>query len=504
MERNLRNDVLASVVVFLVALPLSLGIALASGAPIMAGIIAAAVGGIVVGLMGGAPLQVSGPAAGLTVIVYGVVQQFGWPTACLVTAIAGAIQIALGLSGIARMALALSPAVVHGMLAGIGVTIAVAQFQVVLGSSPQSGVIKNLIAMPGHLSATNVMAVMLGALALGILILWPKLPKAIRSIPGPLVAVAVPTIISVMIPMKVTRIDLPANLTDGLRLPGLPASNLWVAVIMSAVMIALVASVESLLSAVATDKMHKGARANLDRELVGQGAANTLSGLIGGLPVTGVIVRSTANIASGATTRLSAILHGVWIVVFAALLGSVLESIPLAALAGLLVHVGVKLVNVKDIKELRHHGELPVYLVTLFGVVCIDLVVGVGLGLAVSLFMVLRRMATTEIKVQKVEATNHLIVNGSLTFLNVPKLMETLSAVPPKEKVVVEIHTDFMDHAAFEAVHAWEHSYRSSGGEVEIVETYEPWYARRKDEQPKIAKTPVFRTEPLFVGKGGE
>jgi carbonic anhydrase len=495
LNPNIKKDILASVVVFLVALPLSLGIALASGAPIIAGVIAAAMGGIVAGLLGGAPLQVSGPAAGLTVIVYGVVQQFGWQTACLITLLAGLIQLALGFSKVARAALAISPAVVHGMLAGIGVTIAVAQAQVVLGGAPSSGVLKNLAKMPEHLSAVNPAALMLGVLSIAVLVLWPKLPKSVQAVPAPLVAVVVPTLLSVFIPVTVKRIDLPENLLGALKMPVLPEASQFGAILMSALIIALVASVESLLCAVATDKLHNGKRADLDKELIGQGAANALSGLVGGLPITGVIVRSSANVNAGATSRVSAILHGVWILVCVLLVGGLLEFIPLAALAGLLVHVGIKLVNLNHIKELREHRELPVYLVTLFGVVVFDLIMGVGFGLALSLFMVLRRMATTQIRVETRADRTWVFVNGTMTFMNVPKLVQTLNAMQPGQKVNVEIHTDFMDHAAFEALHTWENTYTAGGGEVFISETYEPWYEQASQSKPQVHKSLIVLTD---------
>lgn len=499
MNPTLKKDILASIVVFLVALPLSLGIAFASGAPIVAGIVAAAMGGIVAGLLGGAPLQVSGPAAGLTVIVYGVVQQHGWQVTCLVTAIAGLIQLLLGFSKIARAALLISPAVVHGMLAGIGITIAVAQAQVVLGSSPQSGVIKNLLKLPEHLGALNPAALALGLLSIGILVLWAKLPAKVQSVPAPLVAVVVPTLVSLAIPVTVKRIELPANLLGAIKLPVLPETNMWTAVLTSAFIVAMVASVESLLCAVATDRMHNGKRADLDRELIGQGAANTISGLLGGLPVTGVIVRSSANVNAGAETRLSAILHGVWILVFALLLGSLLNTIPLAALAGLLVHVGVKLVNKHHINGLRLHHELPVYFVTLAGVVFTDLIKGVAMGLGLSLFMVLRRMATTEIKIQNEIESIDINVNGTLTFMAVPRLVQKLNSIERGKKVNLEIRTDFMDHAAFEAVHTWESTYIAGGGEVEINESYEPWYAKASRKEPQIHKSLIVQPDRPLV-----
>lgn len=500
-KSEIKTNILSSIVVFLVAIPLSLGIALASGAPIISGVIAAVVGGIVVGILGGAPLQVSGPAAGLTVLVYGVVHKFGWPTACLITVIAGLIQLALGASKVARAALAISPAVVHGMLAGIGVVIAVAQFQVVLGGSPGSSVLANLGRLPGHLAGLNPNALVLGVVSIAVLLLWPKLPKQVQAIPAPLVAVALPTIISVALNMPVKRIELPADLLGGIKLPQLPEGNMIVPVLTAALTIAMVASVESLLSAVATDKLHRHDRANLDRELIGQGAGNTLSGLLGGLPITGVIVRSSANIAAGATSRLSTILHGVWILAFVALFGSLLESIPLAALAGLLVHVGVKLVKIKDIKELAQHRELPAYFATLLGVVFIDLIAGVGIGLAISFFMVFRRMATTEVTVSYGGGVTYVKMHGTLTFMNVPRLMKTLNTIPAGERVEMELHADFMDHAAFEAIHSWERSYLDTGGQVAISESHEEWYVPAKEHQPRVSKTTTGR-QPVLTGAG--
>jgi carbonic anhydrase len=501
LVQNLKKDVLASIVVFLVAIPLSLGIAFASGAPIIAGVIAAAVGGIVVGSLGGAPLQVSGPAAGMTVIVFGVVQSLGWQAACLATAIAGVIQIVLGKSKIARMALAISPAVMYGMLAGIGITIVTAQLQVVLGGTPASGVIKNLAQIPQTVAGANLAAVALGAMAFGILLLWPKVPKKVQLLPGALVAVAVPTLVSVALNFPVKRIELPSDILGQIKLPTMPAPDLVGPLLASALTIALVASVESLLSAAATDKLHQGPRADLDKELVGQGAANTVSGLLGGLPVTGVIVRSSANINAGAQSRLSSILHGVWVLVFVLLLGSLLESIPLAALAGLLVHVGVKLVDAKQIRLLAQHRELPVYLVTVAGVAGLDLITGVGLGLGLSLFLVLRRMATTEMRLSYGQGFTRVEINGSLTFLNVPRLMQTLNTIPPGERVEVEIHADFMDHAAFESLHSWERSYLKTGGQLSISEPHEEWYAPATQNLPRSRKSPIVTREGALVSE---
>ena len=186
------------------------------------------------------------------------------------------------------------------------------------------------------------------------------------------------------------RVDLPGGLLDAIAFPLLPQGD-WAALAGGMLTVALIASVESLLSAVAVDRMHTGPRTKVDRELLGQGAANTMSGMLGGLPVTGVIVRSSANVAAGARTRLSAVLHGVWIAVFALLLAGLVEMIPLAALAGLLVVVGAKLVDRADIRAARDHGELIVYVGTVVGVLALNLLEGVGIGLALAGLLVLRR-----------------------------------------------------------------------------------------------------------------
>jgi carbonic anhydrase len=484
---------LASIVVFLVALPLSLGIALASGAPVIAGLIAAACGGIVVGLLGGAPLQVSGPAAGLTIIVAGIVAKFGWPTTCLIVLIAGLIQLALGYLRIARAALAITPAVVHGMLAGIGLTIAIAQLCVVFGAPkpPSPGAFGNLQALPSLVSNTHVPSILLGGLALGILFLWPKMPKKVQAVPGPLVAVLLPTVISVAGNFTMERVNLPDKLTEGFLFPSLPAdSSLWGGILIAAATIALVASVESLLSAVATDKMHDAPRADLDRELIGQGAANAISGALGGLPVTGVIVRSSANIRSGATTKRSAILHGVWIVLFVALFSPHIERIPLAVLAGLLVHVGIRLVSMHHIKDLAKHRELPVYTVTALGVTFFGLLTGVGVGLALSFIILLRRMSHANIRMSRVDGRCNVVVDGALTFLTVPKLVQTLSEIPRGCDADIDLHVDFMDHAAFEALHDWEQGHLRGGDKVNIVEHREEWYEERQGDSPMVRKAP--------------
>lgn len=482
---DLRRDLPASLVVFLVAVPLSLGIALASDAPIIAGLIGAIAGGIVTGLLAGAPLQVSGPAAGLTVVVAGFVHQFGWQTMCLITACAGVLQFVMGYFKVARGALMIAPSVVHGMLAGIGITIAIAQLHVVLGGSPASSPVANLLALPARLTQINPGAAMLGAITIALLVIWKRLkPGKLKAIPGALVAVATATLISIMLDSQVARVDLPE--TFSFTAPTMPTD--WAPFLIAVVTVALIASVESLLCAVATDKLHTGARCDLDKELSAQGAGNLVSGLLGGLPITGVIVRSSANINSDAATRWSAIFHGIWILLCVLFLGSVIESIPLAVLAGLLVHTGANLVNMHHIKELRKHNEAFIYFATVLGVTGINLLAGVGLGLALSVFFVLRRLSMTEVRREQRDGNWHVVVEGSLTFASVPKLMTELGKLPAASTVYIDLAVDFIDHSAFEALHGWRQNHERAGGKVDIDETHEEWYRPALEGTPRHGK----------------
>ncbi|WP_344153815.1 bifunctional SulP family inorganic anion transporter/carbonic anhydrase [Kribbella yunnanensis] len=463
----LHHDLPASLVVFLIAIPLSLGIAAASGAPLIAGLVAAVVGGVVAGALGGSPLQVSGPAAGLTVVVAGLVGQFGWAATAGITCAAGVVQILLGVTRIGRLALSLSPAVVHGMLAGIGVTIAVQQLHVVLGGQAQSSLIANLAALPGRLVAHHPHSVLVGVLTVAILLVWPRLSK-VNVVPAPLVAVVAVTALAAVWMPDVTRVNLPDQPLQELILPAIPDGT--PGQIMAAVLtVALVASVESLLSAVAVDKLHNGKRSNLDRELIGQGAANAVSGALGGMPVTGVIVRSSTNVAAGAKSRASAIMHGLWIAAFVLAAGSMLELIPMAALAGVLLVTGLRLVQLAHIRTLRRHDELLVYVVTGAGVAVLGLAEGVLIGLVLAIARVLYRLSRATVTVTEQDDGWWTVqIRGTLVFLGVSSLIRTLRSIPTGARVRVDLSVNHLDHAAYEAIEDWRRGHLARGGSVEL------------------------------------
>jgi carbonic anhydrase len=479
-------DLSASLAVFLIALPLSLGIALATGAPLRAGLVAAAVGGIVAGRLGGCPLQVSGPAAGLTVVTADLIHRYGWRATCGITVLAGLAQLGLGCLRVARGALAVSPAVVHGMLAGIGITIAVAQLHIVLGGTPDSSVLANLRALPAQLADPHPAAVAMGTLTLALLTAWPHVPGRARHvlgrIPAALVAVAGATAVAGLTGPGLPRVDLPSWSSHALAgLPDGPAFGIAAAVLTTT----LVCSVQSLLGAVAVDKLVAGrpgppvrggraGRADLDRELLGQGAANIVSGALGGLPVAGVAVRSTANVTSGAVSRNSTMLHGVLVVAAALLMVPLLERIPLASLAALVMAVGIRMVSLLHIRTVTRHREVPVYAATTVGGVFLGVLQGVAVGVATAVALALHRLARTRITHEEKEGVHHVQVRGQLTFLAVPRLSQALHLVPQGAHAVVELRGSFMDHAAYESLHDWRSTHTVRGGTAELTGRHRP------------------------------
>ncbi|MEU2726868.1 SulP family inorganic anion transporter [Streptomyces griseoviridis] len=472
-------DLSASIAVFLIALPLSLGIALATGAPLQAGLVAAAVGGLVAGRLGGSPLQVSGPAAGLTVVTADLIHRYGWRTTCAITVLAGVAQLGLGCLRVARTALAVSPAIVHGMLAGIGVTIAVAQLHIVLGGTPESSVLDNLRALPAQVAGPHPAAVSVGVLTLTLLLLWPRVPgragRLLRTVPAALVAVAGATAVASLTGLTVPRVELPSWSSHALAgLPEGPVLGIAAAVLTTT----LVCSVQSLLGAVAVDKLVSArpglttrvGRSDLDRELLGQGTANVVSGALGGLPVAGVAVRSSANVNAGAVSRNSTLLHGVLVVAAALLMVPLLELIPLAALAALVMSVGIQMVSLHHIRTVTRHREVLVYVVTTLGVVLFGVLQGVILGVAVAVAVAMHRLARTRITHEEKEGAHHIHVRGQLTFLAVPRLSRALHLVPHGTRAVVRLDGSFMDHAAYESLQDWQKTHTAQGGTVELTD----------------------------------
>lgn len=479
----LSRDLPSSLVVFLVAIPLCLGIAIASGVPVAMGLISGVVGGVVVGLLAGSPLQVSGPAAGLAVIVFGFVEQYGVAMLGPVLIAAGLLQIVAGFLRIGSWFRAISPAVVHGMLAGIGILIILGQLHVLMGARPAAGGIENVVAMDetlgrlwGESVTTEAIALLVGLISLLAMVGWEKArPKSLALLPGALVGVAVGTVLTAVLRLPIPRVEVPASLFDSLALPTLEsfAGLAQPGVIMATLVIAVIASAETLLSAAAVDRMHDGTRTRFNKELLAQGVGNGLCGLLGGLPITGVIVRSSANIQAGARTRASAVLHGVWILGLVALLPGLLALVPLTALAAVLLVTGWRLIGLHHVRHLfAHHGYVPVGIwgATVTMVVMEDLLIGVGLGLALSLIQVaphLRRKLVLE----RLEQDDEIRVGlaGAATCKDVPALLDTLEGLPEGRSVrLVGADLRYMDHTSAETISEWVRRETRTGRRVEV------------------------------------
>ncbi|MBR2536625.1 MAG: SulP family inorganic anion transporter [Hyphomicrobium sp.] len=481
------SDLLASIVVFLVALPLCMGIAIASNMPIAAGLVTGIIGGIIVGSIAGSPLQVSGPAAGLAVLVWQLVEQFGIPTVGVIVFFAGLIQMLAGVLKLGQWFRAVSPAVIHGMLAGIGILILVSQFHVMFDSAPLGSGIKNLIGIPGTLMSAigngghQLSAGMIGALTIASIFAWATYaPKSLKVLPAPLVGVAVGMIAAnILHPDGIRYVTVPdaifQNLMSGATLPSFEGllRILEPAVLIGAVSVAFIASAETLLCATAVDAMHSGVRTKYDRELTAQGFGNSLCGLLGGLPMTGVIVRSGANVEAGAKTRASTILHGIWLLLFVALIPWTLGYIPMAALAAVLVYTGYKLAYPKIVPQLRKYGtaEVLIYAITIIMIVSTDLLKGVVTGLVLSLLKLLYAFSRLDVRKEETPAQNRIDLHfdGSATLVRLPILARALETLKPGSNVYVHIgELDYIDHACLDLLGNWEKQHKATGGTLTI------------------------------------
>ena len=505
LAQNWKTDLMSGFIIFLIALPLSLGIALASGAPPIAGIITAIIGGILVSLLSGSHLTINGPAAGLIVIVLGAIEALGegdlaagFRYALAVGVVCGAIQIVLGLIKAGKMTNFFPLSVVHGMLAGIGVIIMSRQIHVALGATVDTahGVIPSewpvlhglnpLLAIPQSIMNLAPSVAIIGAVSIGIMIFWPMLKQVARFVPAPLVAAAAG--VGLAIALGVANqpqfmLDLPeGGLLGGLTSPDFSKiasgdSIRWI------VAYVFVASLESLLTTAAIDKMDPyKRRSNMNREFIGKGAGNMLSSLIGGLPMIAEVVRSSANVFNGARTRWSNFFHGGFILLAVVAAPFALEMIPLAALAGILVVVGFRLAHPRQFVHALHIGkeELLFMVVALVIVVAEDLLFGVLAGVLVGLITALVRgtslgnLFKPRIEQMEDEASGRITLRprGALGFGNFVGVRSRLDALPAGKTVVLDFsEARFIDHTVVERLEDWEAEYERDGGHVERIGT---------------------------------
>ena len=467
--KEFRQDAPASIVVFFVAVPLCLGIALASGAPLFAGLIAGIVGGIVVGGASGSALGVSGPAAGLALIVLNAIATLGGSFEAFLVAVvlAGLLQVALGYAGLGGIAYYFPSSVIKGMLTGIGLLIILKQFPHAIGSvrpPDQELVTAGGDAALGHIGAfiesMSPAAVIVTVISLTLLITWEQVLaprwKLFKLIPGPLAAVMVGMLLNTLMQRgtvpwapdahQLVAIPEPASVREFFAQFSRPdfsvLSNANVYVI--AVVLALIASIETLLCVEATDRLDPQKRITpTNVELKAQGLGNIVSGLLGGLPVTQVIVRSSANIAFGGRTKLSAILHGVLILVSVATIPQVLNLIPLATLASILLIVGYKLAKPALFAQMYRHGweQFLPFVATVVGILATDLLRGIGIGLAVAVAIVLRHNLRNPFMMSQHAPGSpeyRIVLAEEVSFLNKGRILQQLQLIPEHSQLLID------------------------------------------------------------------
>ena len=508
---ELKHDLPASIVVFFVAVPLCLGIALASGAPLFAGIIAGIVGGIVVGVASGSPLGVSGPAAGLAVIVLTSIAALGgsWEAFLLAVVLAGIIQLVLGYAKAGFIAYFFPSSVIKGMLTGIGLLIILKQIPHALGWDKDAEGDVSFWQADGENTFSEIFkavefltpgAVLIAILSLGILILWDKVltpkHKIFGMLNGPLVVVALGILMNYLYQSGILNYSLAADQVVNLPVPESLAAffaqftfpdfsaitNLEVWKI--AFVMAIVASLETLLCVEATDKLDPYKRVTpTNRELKAQGLGNVLSGLIGGLPLTQVIVRSSANISFGGRTKMSAILHGVFLLISALTMASILNMIPLSSLAAILLMVGYKLAKPSLFKQMYKLGweQFIPFAVTVIVILFTDLLTGIIAGMVMGGFFALRHSYRNSHYMKEAHTTEngvntyHLVLAEEVSFFNKASLIRELEAIPENSKVVIDCtNSKSIDYDVVELIKNFDSNAKSKNIVVEKISFIEP------------------------------
>jgi MFS superfamily sulfate permease-like transporter len=470
---NFKEDFPASIVVFFVALPLCLGIALASGAPLFSGVLAGIIGGIIVGYASNSPLGVSGPAAGLAVIVFSAIQTLDSFNAFLLAVFfTGIFQIIFGLMNAGFIAFFFPSSVIKGMLTGIGLLIILKQIPHALGYDSDYLGDESFEQMDGQNTFTSLMeawnyltpaAVLIAVISLLILFSWDSLlskkSKIFQVIQGPVVVVALGIIFRYtyligwhsleLTDSQLVKLPVTGNLNEFLSFFEFPdfsqLNNIKVYKI--ALVMAVVASIETLLCVEATDKLDPLKRVTpTSVELKAQGLGNLISGLIGGLPITQVIVRSSANITFGAKSKLSAILHGFWLLISTVTIAGLLNLIPLSSLATILIVVGYKLAKPSLFVKMYNLGweQFSPFIATVVAIILTDLLTGIGIGLAVALFFTLHHSYRNSYSMKDVvrnesgHTIHHITLAEEVSFFNKASIISALEAIPEKSKVIID------------------------------------------------------------------
>lgn len=533
LKENWRDDLLSGFLVFLIALPLCLGISMASGFPPSAGIITAIIGGVLVSRISGSFVTINGPAAGLIVVVYDAVQSLGtgdamagyrYTLAAIV--VASAIQVLMGVFKAGRLSSFFPTSVVHGMLAAIGIIIMTKQIHVVLGVTPEKGsLFSSMAQIPHSLMNMNSCSAIIGFSGLAILIAWSVIKnKTLKMIPAPLVVVLVGIGFARYFDLEhqhmylflpdahflphheetvgpVFLVAISDNFMSSFYFPDfskIATLEFWEAV----VTISLVGSLESLLSAMAVDKLDPYKRhSNLNKDLTAVGVGNLVAGCVGGLPMIAEIVRSSANVNNGAKTSWANFFHGALLLLFVVLFPRLIHSIPLAALASLLVFTGFRLASPKEFMHVLHIGkeQFFIFMVTVIGVIATDLLVGVAIGILVKLGIHLihgvnlNNLFKIHFSIEQKADTVFIEISGAAVFSNFMALKNALATVENGKTVIFQLNdTYLLDHTVMEFFHDFQHNYEASGGLCEFLgmEYHEPY-----SEHPLAAR----RMKPSYM-----
>lgn len=500
LSKNLKKDIPSSIVVFLVALPLCLGIALASGAPLFAGLLTGIIGGIVVGSFSGSQLSVAGPAAGLTVIVLTAITKLGsYETFLLALVLAGIFQIILGLIKAGTIGNYFPSAVIEGMLAAIGLILILKQFPHAVGYDADFEGDEGFLQVDkdntfsGILSAVskiNYGAVVITLVSLAFMIYWPKIKK-VAAVPAPLLVVIAGVLLSTAFAgtgfalrsKQFVQIPVVDGFNSVLSLFKSPDFNaignkeVWI----TAFTIAVIASLETLLSLEAVDKIDPIKRVSpTNRELLAQGLGNIISGMLGGLPMTAVIVRSSANVNSGARTKASAVLHGFWLLLSFLFIPGIINMIPLSCLAAILLVTGYKLARIALFQHMWHKGlnQFIPFVVTIAAVLLTDLLIGVGIGMMVGIFYILRTNLRNpyfyHIDSQADKEVIRIKLAEEVSFLNKAAIQVTLTSLPAESHVIIDgSNSRYIDVDVLETIFNYRHNAYTKGIIVELYQIKE-------------------------------
>jgi MFS superfamily sulfate permease-like transporter len=493
LKENFSSDAMSGFIVFLLALPLSLGIAKASEFPPIMGLITAIIGGLVVSLFMGSRLTIKGPAAGLIVIVAGAVSEFGggeigWHLALGAMVVAGIIQILFGVFKLGKLADFFPLSAIHGMLAAIGLIIIAKQIPILLDVAPTmtkgKGPIALLASIPEFVMHLDPKATLIGVVSLAIMLSWPFIKGPLKKVPAPLIVLLLAIPGELLMDFQTTEPayalvhigNLLENIKINVDFAGFAQTGVFIKYV---IMFALVGSLESLLTVKAIDMLDPYRRkSNPNKDLIAVGIGNTIAAIFGGLPMISEVARSSSNVNNGAKTRWANFFHGFFILAFVLLASHLIELIPNTALAAMLITVGIKLAHPREFIQTFKIGkeQLAIFLVTIFFTLYEDLLVGIAAGIVLQMLInvvdwdLLRTLFQAPTEVSFTDDEYLVEINQSAVFSNYMGIKSKLEAIPPGFKVTIDLkNTKMIDHSVMENLHHFVHDYKASGGKVEII-----------------------------------